>query len=89
VIAFLAVPVAALLPSLLRRLDNKLLDIAAGHRAAWPMGDPLLECAGLTDDVAAVTGVDSDIDPPSWRTQRFTATGTEPRSGRPRGLSLG
>lgn len=83
VIAFLAVPVAALLSPLLRRLDNKLLDIAAGHRAAWPMGDPLLECVGLTDDDVAVTGVDSGMDPPTWRTQRFATTGTKHRSGRP------
>lgn len=55
IIAFLAVAVAVLVPPLLRRFDDMLLDIAAGHRAAWPMGDPLLECAGEADDDSAVT----------------------------------
>lgn len=55
IIAFLAVAVAVLVPPLLRRFDDMLLDIAAGHRAAWPMGDPLLECAGEADDDSVVT----------------------------------
>ena len=52
VIVFLAVPVAVFLPPLFRKLDDKLLDITTGHRAAWPMGDSLLECASQADEDA-------------------------------------
>lgn len=45
-----AVPAAVFVPPLLRKLDDTLLGIFRGHRAAWPVGDPLLECTDQADD---------------------------------------
>ncbi|WP_156994306.1 hypothetical protein [Pseudonocardia acaciae] len=47
---FFVVPVTVFVPALLRKLDDTLLGLACGHRAAWPVGDPLLECTDPADD---------------------------------------
>ncbi|GAA5164389.1 hypothetical protein GCM10023321_52770 [Pseudonocardia eucalypti] len=41
------VPFAPPLARLFERLGERLLDVAVGHRAAWPTGDPLSDCPEL------------------------------------------
>lgn len=41
------VPFVPPLARLFERLGERLLDVAVGHRAAWPTGDPLSDCPEL------------------------------------------